>query len=96
MYREKDYLVRKPSLEKFSWYYYISSKVFFGVAVYFKWRNKRPTSIYICIGLVNVVLWLKILGNRLGILTSVLIEMDYFSDVRKVHSNYEITNAYVK
>ena len=35
-------------------------------------------SIKICIGLVDVALWPKILDNRLGILTSVLIAMDNF------------------
>ena len=35
---------------------------------YWKSSNKAPTSIQICIGLVDTVLGSKILGNRLGIL----------------------------
>ena len=70
--------------------------LFFSVAGFLKQSNETPTSIQVCIGLVDVELWSKILGNRLGILTSVLIAMDFFSDVRKVLSIYKITNAYVK
>ena len=46
-------------------------------------------SIKICIGLVDVVLWPKILDNRLGILTSVLIAMDYFFWNQKCTFNLE-------
>ena len=37
-----------------------------------------PTPIQIFIGFVNAILRSKILGNRLGILTQILIAMDYF------------------
>ena len=38
----------------------------------------KPTPIQIFIGFVNAILRSKILGNRLGILTQILIVMDYF------------------
>ena len=37
-----------------------------------------PTPIYIFIGFADAILRSKILGNRLGVLTWVLIVMDYF------------------
>ena len=40
--------------------------------------NKTPTLIKICISLVNAVLRPKMLGNRLGILTQILIVIDFF------------------
>ena len=43
-------------LGKCSLYYYISVKVLFSVAGYLKQNNKTPTSMYIYIGLVDVVL----------------------------------------
>ena len=70
-------------------HYYISSKFFLGVAGYLKRSNKKPTSIWICIGFVDVVLWPKILGNRLGLLTSVLIAMDHFFRCQESTSNFE-------
>ena len=45
------------------------SVFFFCVAGYIKCSNKTPTPAKKCIGLVDVVLRSKILGNRLGILT---------------------------
>ena len=78
---------RKYSLGKFSLNYYISSKVFFSVAEYLKRSNKTPTSIQICIGLVDVVP--KILGSRLCILTSVLIAIDYFFRCQRSTVNLE-------
>ena len=53
-------------------------------------------SIEIWTGLVNVALLPKIFGSRLDILTSALIAMDCFPDVRKVFSIWKITNAYVR
>ena len=44
--------------------------------------------LYICIGLVDIVLWPKTLGNRLSILTSVLVVFDYFFRCQK--STYPI------
>ena len=46
-------------------------------------------SIQICIGLTDAVLLPKILGNRLGILTSVLIAMDYFFRCQKSTFNLQ-------
>ena len=80
------YFARKHSLGICALYHYISGKVSFSVAGYLKRRNETPTSIYICIGLEDVVLWPKMPTNRLGILTSILIVMDCFSDARKVLS----------
>ena len=76
-------------LGKCNLYYYISSNVLFSVAGYLKRCNESPTSIQICIGLVDVLLWLKILGNRIGLLTSVLIAMDYFFRSHKSTFNLE-------
>ena len=51
---------------------------------FFAWQvignssNKTPTPIQICIGLVDAVLRPKILGNRPGILTKMLVAMDFF------------------
>ena len=47
------YFGRKYSLEKYSSYYYIYSKVYAG---YLKRNNETPTSIQICIGVDNVAL----------------------------------------
>ena len=45
---------------------------------YWKSSNKTPTSIQICIGLVDTVLGSKILGNRLGILMQILTAMNCY------------------
>ena len=50
------YFARKHSLGICVLYYCISGKVSFSVAGYLKRRNETPTSIYICIGLKDVVL----------------------------------------
>ena len=52
-----------------------------------------------CTGLENVVLRPKILGNRLGILTQILIAMHYFSSYiyfREVPSTQKKTKAFVR
>ena len=56
---------------------------------YLEASNEIPVSTKIRTGLVGVVLWLKIIGNRLGILTSVLIANDYFSRCQKSTFNLE-------
>ena len=50
-------------------------------------------STQICIGLADVVLWTKILGNRAGILASVLIVINCFFRCQKSTSNLEMANA---
>ena len=67
---------QKTYLEKLSLYCYICFTVFFmwqviGNAV-------TPTPIQIFIGFADAILRSKILDNRLGILTQILITMDYF------------------
>ena len=44
---------------------------------YCKCSNRAPTSVQICIALVHAVLRPKMLGKRLGILTYILIAIDY-------------------
>ena len=46
-------------------------------------------SIYICIGLADVVLWPYILGNRLGIFTLLLTVMDCLFRCQKIIFNLE-------
>ena len=84
------YFAQKYSLVKCSLYYCISNKVLFSVARYLKRSNKTTTFMQICAGLANVVLWPEILGNRVGILTSVLIAMDYF--FRRQKSTFNLEN----
>ena len=60
-----------------------------------KRSNETPTSIQDCIRFVDILLWLKVLGSRLDILTSVLIAMNYFIRCQKSTFNLEITYAYV-
>ena len=50
-------------------------------------KHHRPYAS--CISLAEVVLSSKILGNRVGILTSVLIAMDYFFRFQKSTFNLE-------
>ena len=50
----------------------------FRVTDYWKCSNKTPMLIQISIGFVDAVLAPKILDNRLGILTLILIAMDYY------------------
>ena len=84
------YFARKHCLGKCSLYYYIASKFLFSVAGYLKWSNETPTTIQICIGLVvDVLLWPKILGNRVNILTLVLNVMDNFFRSQKSTFNLE-------
>ena len=52
-------------------------------------QNETLKSILICIGLVDLVLQHKILGNRVCILTSVVIAMDYFFKCQKSTLNFE-------
>ena len=69
------------------------------MAGYWKYSNKTPAPFYICIGLVDSVLRTKILGNRLGILTYILITMDYYFFVfvfQRSTFNLEKTKAFVK
>ena len=80
-YMEKFIFYQKTYLKKLSLYSYICTwnlYQFFLVAGHGKCSNKTPTPIQICIGFVDDVLQPKILGNRLGILTTILIGMDYF------------------
>ena len=79
------YFSRKHSLGEFSLYYYISSKVLVNITGYLKQSNETPTSI----GLVDVVLSAKMFGNRLSILTTVLIVIDYFFRCQKSTFNLE-------
>ena len=83
------YLARKHSLGRCNLYYYISSKVFFSVAGYLRRKNETPTSIWTRFGEVDVALWSEILSNKVGILISVLIAMNYFSRYQKSTFNLE-------
>ena len=76
-------------LEKFSLYRFFEWQVV-GTAVI---KHQRPYS-QICIGLVDAILRPKVLGDRLGILTLILIAKDYnisFSIYFK-----EVTSIYKK
>ena len=77
LYMEKDIFARKQNLGKCSFYYYISSKGF-------------QCSRILCTGFVDIILWPKILGNILDILTSILIATDYFFRCQK--SNFNLKN----
>ena len=48
------------------------------VTGHWKFSNKAPAPIWLCIGLVEAVLRPKILGGRLVIPTKILIIMDYY------------------
>ena len=87
--RKRVYFARKHNLRKCSLYYYFPSQVFFSVAGYSKRSNETPTSIQICIGLVDVVLWPKIVSSRVRNLTSVLMVMVYFFRCQKSAFNLE-------
>ena len=50
---------------------------FFRMVGYWNCSNKSSTSIQMCIGLADAVLQPKIVGNRLDILTQILIAMYY-------------------
>ena len=67
---------QKTYLEKLSLYCYICITVFFTQQVV--GNAVTPTPIYIFINFVGAILRSKILDNRLGILTQILITMDYF------------------
>ena len=59
------------------------------MAGYWKCSNKTPTSILVYTGLVDAALPPRILDNKLGILTQILIASDYhffFSYFREVTS----------
>ena len=75
-YVEKFIFCQKTHLEKLGLCCYIC--ITMHESGYWKYRNKTPTSIQICIGLVDTALRSKILGNRLGILMQILIAMDYY------------------
>ena len=67
---------QKTYFEKLSLYCYICFTVFFTWQVI---ENAvTPTPIQIFIGFADAILRSKILDNRLGILTQILITMDYF------------------
>ena len=76
-YTEKYAFCQKTCFKKLNLYYYIYVTVFC-VAGSRKCSNKTPIPIQICIGLVDAVLQYKILGNRSGISTQILIAMDYY------------------
>ena len=67
---------QKTYLQKLSLYCYICFTVFFTSQVI--GNVVTPTPIQIFIGFADAILRSKILDNRLGILTQILIAMDYF------------------
>ena len=67
---------QKTYLEKLSLYCYICFTVFFTWQVI--GNAVTPTPIQIFIGFADAILRSKILDNRLGILTQILITVDYF------------------
>ena len=75
-YIEKFIFCQKTYLEKLSLYCYICFTVFFTWQVI--GNAVTPTPIQIFIGFADAILRSKILDNRLGILTQILITMDYF------------------
>ena len=72
---------QKMYLKKLSLYCYICTQ--FILLHFFTWQvignAVTPTPIQIFIGFVDVILRSNILGNRLDILTQILIAMDYFT-----------------
>ena len=73
---------------KHSLRYYISSKIL--LALQDIWNKIMNTNVHIdYTSLVDVALWPKILGNRLGLLTSIVIGMDYFFRCQKRIFNLE-------
>ena len=67
---------QKTYLEKLSLYCFICFTVFFTLQVI--GNAVTPTPIQIFIGFVDAILRSKIFDNKLGILTWILITMDYF------------------
>ena len=65
---KKSYFVQKHGMEKPSLYHYVCN-VAFCVTRYLERVNETPTSIKICIGLVDVVLQPETLCNKLDILS---------------------------
>ena len=93
LYLKKFMFCQKTYLEKLSLYYYICIKVFLCGRL-LKKKKKTPTTI----GFVDAVLRSKMLGNRLGVLTQILIAMDYFFFLyfREALSVQEKTKAIVR
>ena len=61
---------------------------FFHMVVYLKCSNETPTLIQICTGFVEAVLRPNIFSNRQGILTQILIAIDYLMNCFYISEKY--------
>ena len=80
----------KTYLEKLSLYCYICITVFSGGRL-LECSDKTTRPIETCIGLVDAILRAKVLGNKLGILTQILISKDYIEKKAFVKEDFWFT-----